>query len=346
VLAPTAIHITGVGKLRPAPAVVNMLGLITLGLAAAAALAQLVNAGKSSSPAHSTPRKTAATPAVIPESRTLHGSAALLAASVLADSALEHYRGEFKNPGMFTPLVTSLLTIVAGACSAASRSGRSTFTRNGIYVTAAVIGITGLAFHLYNILKRPGGADWLNVFYAAPLGAPVALSLAGLIGLSAQSIRNTPENSEPELLGWPAGRALSALTGFGLTGTSSEAALLHFRGAYQNPFMWLPVIVPPVTSALMAEAALSSGIRHRRFTQTWLGLTALLGIAGVGFHISGVSRRMGGWRNWSQNLLSGPPLPAPPSFSALALAGMAALSLSAKSNALPAKSSDQRGAGI
>jgi hypothetical protein len=34
---------------------------------------------------------------------------------------------------------------------------------------------------------------------------------------------------------------------------------------------------------------------------------------------------MGGWRNWSQNLLNGPPLPAPPAFTALAIAGLAAL---------------------
>ena len=32
------------------------------------------------------------------------------------------------------------------------------------------------------------------------------------------------------------------------------------------------------------------------------------------FHAYGVSRNMGGWRNWSQNVLNGPPLPAPPSF--------------------------------
>jgi len=47
----------------------------------------------------------------------------------------------------------------------------------------------------------------------------------------------------------------------------------------------------------------------------------------VGFHAFGVSRGMGGWRNWSQNLLNGPPLPAPPSFTGLALAGLAALGL-------------------
>ncbi|WP_052233996.1 hypothetical protein [Massilia sp. WF1] len=58
-----------------------------------------------------------------------------------------------------------------------------------------------------------------------------------------------------------------------------------------------------------------------------MNATAWLGVAGVALHARGVARQMGGWRNWSQNVLSGPPLPAPPSFSALALAGGAALEL-------------------
>lgn len=55
--------------------------------------------------------------------------------------------------------------------------------------------------------------------------------------------------------------------------------------------------------------------------------TALLGLVGVAFHARGVARQMGGWRNWSQNVLSGPPLPAPPAFTALAIAGLAATAL-------------------
>ena len=53
--------------------------------------------------------------------------------------------------------------------------------------------------------------------------------------------------------------------------------------------------------------------------------TALLGVTGVGFHAYGVHRNMGGWRNWSQSILQGPPLPAPLGFTGLALAGLAAL---------------------
>jgi hypothetical protein len=62
-------------------------------------------------------------------------------------------------------------------------------------------------------------------------------------------------------------------------------------------------------------------------TRFFLRLTALLGFAGSGFHAWGVSRNMGGWRNWQQNLLNGPPVSAPPSFTGLALAGLAALGL-------------------
>ncbi len=54
---------------------------------------------------------------------------------------------------------------------------------------------------------------------------------------------------------------------------------------------------------------------------------ALVGVLGVGFHAVGVARNMGGWRNWTQNIQAGPPLPAPPAFTGLALAGLAALGL-------------------
>ena len=93
--------------------------------------------------------------------------------------------------------------------------------------------------------------------------------------------------------------------------------------------MFLPVTMPPIAAACSAAAALSQphARRSRDSTRWWLRLTALLGFAGVGFHAYGVSRNMGGWRNWSQNVLNGPPLPAPPSFTGLALAGLAALDL-------------------
>jgi hypothetical protein len=199
--------------------------------------------------------------------------------------------------------------------------------RDTIYASAVATGLAGLGFHLYNILKRPGAWSWENAFYAAPIGAPTALLLAGFLGRGAERVRDTPAKKEPTIFGLPAGRALAAVSAAGLAGTVGEAGLLHFRGAYHNPAMLLPVTVPPVASALLGAAALQPRSSMTWIARWWLRLTALLGFAGVGFHAYGVSRNMGGWRNWSQNILKGPPLPAPPSFTGLALAGLAALSL-------------------
>jgi hypothetical protein len=268
------------------------------------------------------------------ETRALHGAAALLALSVLADSAVEHYRGSFENPGMYAPLITSALTLIAGTSGGLGRSERrARHARAGVYATAAAVGAVGTGFHLYNLLRRPGGFSWLNLFYAAPIGAPAALSIAGLLGLASDRLEAAPSDQPPKMFGLPADRTLAGLTALGLAGTVGEAGLMHFRGAFQNPFMFAPITAPPIAAALMLTATFAPRPRRAPWlTRCWLGLTAMLGFAGVGFHAFGVSRAMGGWRNWSQNLVDGPPLPAPPSFAALSLAALAALSLLEKAH--------------
>jgi hypothetical protein len=259
--------------------------------------------------------------------RRLNRSAGLLAASVLLDSAIEHYRGSFENPAMFTPLAVSTLNLLTSLHGVADARPKAHRVRHASYWLAAATGLAGTSFHIYNVLKRPGGAAWQNFFYGAPIGAPLAILLSGLLGASAEHVRDTRVGRVPKVLGGPAGRVTALVTGLGLFGTTAEAGLLHFRGAYHNPFMFAPVTIPPIGGALMLETALGPARRDRWFTRLWMKLTTALGFAGVGFHIYGVSRNMGGWRNWSQNVLNGPPIPAPPSFTALALAGLAALGL-------------------
>jgi hypothetical protein len=259
--------------------------------------------------------------------RRLGLSAALLAGSVLTDSAIEHYRGSFQNRAMYAPLASAALAVGAGLVAMCDPRPTPHRGRSAVNAVAAVVGLAGLGFHIYNVTKRPGGVSWLNLFYAAPLGAPVALTLAGTLGWSAEQLRRQPAHGNARLLGMPAHRALAAVSAAGLAGTAAEAALLHFRGAYHNPAMVLPVAAPPVGAALLAWSACSSAPRPRGLARVWLKLTAFLGFAGMGFHAYGVSRNMGGWRNWRQNLLNGPPIPAPPSFTALAVAGLAALRL-------------------
>jgi hypothetical protein len=265
--------------------------------------------------------------AVSTAARQLNLGAALLALAVLADSGVEHYRGSFHNRAMYVPLASAALALSGSLHGTMDRRAARHPVRDAIYALAAVTGIAGLGFHAYNIGKRPGGWSWLNLFYAAPIGAPFALTLSGFLGRGAEQARGLQRRRPAKALGLPLQRLIAAVSAVGILGTAGEAALLHFRGAYHNPAMVLPVSVPPVAAALLGAAAVAPSRRKHRLARGWLKLTALLGFAGVGLHAFGVARNMGGWRNWSQNVLNGPPLPAPPSFTGLAVTGLAALSL-------------------
>lgn len=266
-------------------------------------------------------------PPTITAARRLNRAAGMLAFSVLTDSAMEHYRGSFHNRAMYTPLLVSLLSLLVSAHGVADQRRGAHGVRDLAYSTAALTGLAGTAFHFYNVLSRPGRVTWENLFYGAPLGAPTAILLSGLLGFMAERVRETRPTESPRFLGLPAGRLAAAITGAGLIGTAGEAGLLHFRGAYHSPFMYVPVTIPPAAAAVMTEMAFGRPTRRRTFSRWLLRLTAAIGFAGVGFHTYGVHRNIGGWRNWRQNILNGPPLPAPPSFTGLALAGLGALSL-------------------
>lgn len=266
-------------------------------------------------------------PATVTAAKRLNRAAGMLALSVLADSGVEHYRGSFKNKAMFTPLIVSALTLGVSVHGTADRRKAAHIMRDTTYLLAATTGLIGTGFHIYNVEKTTGGFSWQNLFYGAPLGAPMAILLSGLIGFCSERVRETPRGTTPSIFELPAGRAMAAVTSGGLLGTAGEAGLLHFRGAFHNPFMLLPVTLPPIGAALLARVAVMGPGRRHPFARWWMRLLVAMGLAGVGFHAYGVSRNMGGWRNWSQNVLNGPPLPAPPSFAGLALAGSAALGL-------------------
>ncbi|MEO8937351.1 MAG: hypothetical protein ABI277_06425 [Burkholderiaceae bacterium] len=262
--------------------------------------------------------------------RRLNRAAGTIAGSVLIDSAMEHRRGNFHNPAMWTPIVTSALSVAASLHGQGDRRHGAHRGRDAIYIAAGITGVVGTGFHLYNVTKKVGGLSWQNLFYRAPLGAPAAISLSGLMGFLAERVRDNRPGTRPTVAGVGAGRVVAGLTSASLIATTAEVGLLHFRGAFHNPAMVLPVTMPPVAAGLLAAASVARRGVERPVSRRWLAATAIMGVAGVAFHAYGVSRGMGGWRNWRQNAFAGPPLPAPPSFTGLALAGLAALALLAE----------------
>jgi hypothetical protein len=252
--------------------------------------------------------------------RLVAGGAAVLSVAVLADSALDHYRGSFRDPFMVAPLAAATALLATSSRRAAGEVG---VKGKGEHVFAMLAGAAGLGFHFWNISKRPDSVTWNNLFYGAPVGAPAALILAGAGGAAAGALQINHGQLGPVSIA--TGRPLAGVVALGLVGTAAEAGLLHFRGAYHNPFMWAPVTLPPIAALSLARDVILG--KPRAVTTALLGATAALGIVGAGFHAWGVHRNMGGWRNWRQNLLAGPPIPAPPAFTGLALIGLAALML-------------------
>lgn len=252
----------------------------------------------------------AARPRRRPRPRARHG-AALLATSVLLDSALEHFRGEYHRPAMFIAPAMGAATLAAALAPA----HRTSTLRRTVFGAAILTGLVGNWFHLRQVARRPGGFNWEGLFYAAPVGAPGALTLAGLAGFGADATRRTP-------------RRVAALTAAGgLLATTAEIALLHFRGAFHERAMYAPLIVPPAAALALADAARRPAAGSFFRARNLLRATAALGLVGMAFHARGIARQMGGWRNWSQNLQSGPPLPAPPGLTGAALAGLATVDL-------------------
>jgi hypothetical protein len=143
--------------------------------------------------------------------RRLNRAAGTVALSVLADSAIEHYRGSFENRAMYTPLITASLSLLASTHGTRDQRGASRIERDAIYALSGLVGLVGLGFHAWNITKREGGLSWLNLFYAAPFGAPAALSLSGLLGFASERLRDAKPGEEPRLLGLPAGHGDSVL---------------------------------------------------------------------------------------------------------------------------------------
>lgn len=256
----------------------------------------------------------------------LNHASSMLAASVLFDSGLEHYRGQFFNRAMYTPIIASTVTLASSLHGAGDTDPGRSHVRHAVQAMAGVTGLVGFGFHAWNVGKREGGYSWQNLFYGAPIGAPMALTLAGILGVAAERVRDADPDA-PELAGWPAGRTLAVATAGMLVGTTLEAGLLHFRGAFQNPAMFVPVTLPPLAAAILAGAAVAEPGRTHGAAKAGMWAVSAMGVLGVGFHAYGVQRMMGGWGNWRQNMIDGPPLPAPPSFSGLALGGLAALEL-------------------
>lgn len=253
--------------------------------------------------------------------------AALLTLFLLADAFAGHYRSGFSFRVQFVPFLSGALLIIAAVSALAYPF--ADWSNILLWVAgwiAVASGIIGFGFHhFYGIAKKPGGHDWLlhYLMYGAPQLAPLGLSATGVLAvISANGLAG-----ETEFAGLDFRVALLGFVAVALLGAILQAAVLHYRGAFNNPVMFVPLTVPLITAFFSLWAALAPSGLSLTILTICLWLTLLTGFIGLGMHLRGFDRQMGGLYIAIFNWLEGPPAFAPGLFAGFAAVGLVAVYL-------------------
>lgn len=243
---------------------------------------------------------------------------------ILADAFAGHYRSGFVFRSQYVPFLTGGLLIVT-AISATLRP-EAEWTNLALWVAGwltILSGVIGFVFHhYYGIVKKPGGYKWLlhYLMYGPPQLAPLALTLIGLLAvLAAYGLAH-----EVSIWGLSIRTALLTLVAVALTGASVQAGILHYRGAFNNPLMYAPLIVPVFAIVMSIWMIISPNSIVLLVFSIALWVTFLIGFIGLGMHLRGFGRQMGGLYVTIFNWLEGPPAFAPALFTGFAGVGLIA----------------------
>lgn len=118
-------------------------------------------------------------------------------------------------------------------------------------------------------------------------------------------------------------RLLSAATAASALPLGAEIYVNHYGGSFGNRWMWTPVLLSPGLSAAGVAGVVSE--RAARTVLPALSAVFMLdGAAGVYFHLRGIARKPGGFREASYNLVMGPPALAPGSLAMVGALGLMA----------------------
>ena len=118
--------------------------------------------------------------------RTLATTTALSGLPLGLEMYLEHYKGSFGDPWMWSPIVTSPLVSAAGVAGMSSRRAAQTVLP-AVGALYALNGAIGTYTHLRGVYRKPGGFSepTYNFVMGPPLLAPGSLILIGALAMLA-----------------------------------------------------------------------------------------------------------------------------------------------------------------
>ena len=252
---------------------------------------------------------------------------AVLSLVVVLEASLGHFRSGFPLRAQYAPLVVGVaLSLAATATALVPTAGWAHDATRVAGAAAIVAGLVGVGYHhWFGIVEKAGGYRWLlhYLMYGAPQLAPLALAMVGALAL----ITAHELSDNGMLFGLETWRVLLTVVAVGLLGAIAQVGILHYRGAFNTPLMYVPLVIPPLAAVAAAWMAAVPGTAAEVGARGALWLTLLTGFLGLGMHIRGLDRQMGGPHVFLFNLLQGPPPLAPAVFAGLAAVGLGSLEL-------------------
>lgn len=95
---------------------------------------------------------------------------------------------------------------------------------------------------------------------------------------------------------------------------------MHWAGGFKHVAMWGPVLATPLfAAAALAGAVVRDGL-FGWVVAAVLAVAVLEGLVGVGFHLRGIARQVGGFS--LRNVLSGPPPMLPLAYALIGVLGL------------------------
>jgi hypothetical protein len=244
---------------------------------------------------------------------------------LLADAFAGHYRSGFLFRSQYAPFISGGLLIVAAlSVVLIPKAAWANLALRFAGWLAIFSGMVGFAFHhYYGIAKKAGGYKWLlhYLMYGAPQLAPLALALTGVLALlAARGLA-----SEITIAGVSLRTALLVTVAVALAGATLQATILHYRGAFNNPLMFAPLSAPALAIIMSIGTILAPNEGTLLVLAILLWLTFLIGFVGLGMHLRGFGRQMGGLYVTIANWLEGPPAFAPAVFTGFGAVGLIAI---------------------
>lgn len=241
---------------------------------------------------------------------------------LIAEAFVGHYRRGFILRAQYAPLISGgLLIATALVATLKPRLNATTLALQMAGWLAVIFGLVGFGFHhYYGVAKKPGGYKWLlhHLMYGAPSLAPLALTVTGALALiTARGFAN-----QSNIGGVSLRTALLISIAISMAGATIQAAILHYRGAFNNPIMLVPLTLPVPAIVLAIFVIVSPNAVVIFLFTILLWLTFLIGFVGLGMHLRGYSRQMGGLYVTIFNLLEGPAVSAPALFTGFAAIGL------------------------